>query len=108
MAKTKKQNKQEQDAQTTEIVSAEADDTVATTTAPADIAEAEGPKTPKIVIDGVEYDASDLSDPAKGAVASLQFAEAKLMALQNELAVCQTARFAYIKGLKSELEDKAS
>jgi len=64
----------------------------------------EATKTPKIVIDGVEYDASKLSDPAKGAIASLQFAEARLMALQNELAICQTARFACMKGLKAELE----
>jgi hypothetical protein len=66
------------------------------------------PRTPKIVIDGVEYDATNLSDAAKGAIASLQFAEAKIMALQNELAVCQTARFAYVKGLKTELEGKTA
>ena len=64
-------------------------------------------KTPKIVIDGIEYDATNLSDPAKGAIASLQFAEVKIMALQNELAICQTAHFAYVKGLKAELESKA-
>ena len=68
----------------------------------------EAPRTPKIVIDGVEYDASNLSDAAKGAIASLQFAEAKLMALQNELAICQTSHFAYVKGLKAELEGAAS
>ena len=68
---------------------------------------ANAPRTPRIVIDGVEYDATNLSDPAKGAIASLQFAEAKLMAMQNELAICQTAHFAYVKGLKAELEGKA-
>ena len=60
------------------------------------------------LIDGVEYEATNLSDAAKGAIASLQFAEAKIMALQNELAVCQTARFAYVKGLKTELEGKTT
>jgi len=58
---------------------------------------------PVIAIDGVEYDASNLSGPAEGALASLRFTEARLMALQSELAVCQTARFAYIKSLREEL-----
>jgi hypothetical protein len=66
----------------------------------------EGQKLPKIFIEGVGYAAGNLSDAAKGAIASLQFADAKIMALQNELAICQTARFAYIKGLRSELESR--
>jgi formylmethanofuran:tetrahydromethanopterin formyltransferase len=100
MAKAKKPDA---GSQTTEIISDAIGDVVADSAAPPD-----APKTPKIVIDGVEYDATHLSDPAKGAVASLQFAEAKIMALQNELAICQTAHFAYVKGLKAELEGKAS
>lgn len=87
----------------TEIVSDPIADVVSV-----DAPQPEAPKTPKIVIDGVEYDATNLSAPAKGAIASLQFAEAKLMALQNELAICQTAHFAYVKGLKAELEGAAS
>jgi len=71
------------------------------------IASADAPKTPKIVIDGIEYYAANLSAVAKGAIASLQFAEARLMALQSELAICQTAQFAYAKGLKAELEGKS-
>ena len=102
MTKRKTRPKPTQDNENTEIVSDSAEDVITTSTAQAEV-----PKTPKIVIDGVEYDASTLSDPAKGAIASLQFAEAKLMALQNELAVCQTARFAYIKSLKAELEGTA-
>lgn len=62
---------------------------------------------PRIVIDGVEYDASSLSAPAKGAITSLQFAEARLLALKHELAVCQTARIAYLKALKAEIAGKA-
>jgi len=100
MAKAKKP---EDDSQITEIVSDAIGDVVVESAAPSDAS-----KTPKIVIDGVEYDATNLSDPAKGAIASLQFAEAKLMAMQNELAICQTAHFAYVKGLKAELEGKAS
>ena len=100
MAKPKKP---EQSPEMTEIVSEAAADVV-TGASP----QADAPRTPKIVIDGVEYDATNLSDAAKGAIASLQFAEAKIMALQNELAVCQTARFAYVKGLKTELEGKTT
>lgn len=95
--------KSEQDVEMTEIVTEDKSDVVAEISPQAD-----APKTPKIVIDGVEYEAANLSDAAKGAIASLQFAEAKIMALQNELAVCQTARFAYVKGLKAELEGAAS
>jgi hypothetical protein len=90
-------------AEMTEIVTEQSGDVVA-----AGALQTEAPRTPKIVIDGVEYDATNLSNPAKGAIASLQFAEAKLMALQNELAICQTAHFAYVKGLKAELEGAAS
>ena len=61
------------------------------------------PEGRKIMIDDVEYDGDNMSDAAKGALASLQFVEAKLMSLQNELAVCQTANFAYLKALKAEL-----
>lgn len=61
------------------------------------------PERRKIMIDEVEYDGENLSDAAKGALASLQFVEAKLMSLQNELAVCQTANFAYLKALKAAL-----
>ena len=103
MARRKKAAKPAQDNEITEIVSDAIGDVVADSAAPPD-----APKSPKIVIDGVEYDATHLSDAAKGAVASLQFAEAKIMALQNELAVCQTAHFAYVKGLKAELKDKES
>ena len=91
------------DNQITEIVS----DAISAMVS-AETAQADAPKIPKIVLDGVEYDATNLSAPAKGAIASLQFAEAKLMAMQNELAICQTAHFAYVKALKAELEGKAS
>jgi Family of unknown function (DUF6447) len=95
-----KATKPAQSAETSDIVS----DALVQTVVPAGA----GEKSPKIVIDDIEYDATNLSPPAKGAIASLQFAEAKLMMLQNELAICQTAHFAYTKGLKAELEGKVS
>ena len=99
MAKSKKSK---ENAKVAEVVTEDTSEVIADVSPQADAS-----KTPKIVIDGVEYNAENVSDAAKGAIASLQFAEAKVMALQNELAVCQTARFAYVKGLKSELEGKA-
>jgi len=99
MAKSKKSK---ENAKVAEVVTEDTSEVIADVSPQADAS-----KTPKIVIDGVEYNAGNVSDAAKGAIASLQFAEAKVMALQNELAVCQTARFAYVKGLKSELEGKA-
>ena len=108
MAKRKKSAKSAQETEITEIASDVIGDVVDPTATPMINAAEAPPRTPKIVVDGVEYGATDLSDPAKGAVASLQFAEAKIMALQNELAICQTAHFAYVKGLKADLECKAS
>mgnify|MGYP001203213064 FL=1 len=58
----------------------------------------------KIKIDDVEYDTDDLSDNAKAQVASLQFNEAHMHRLRNELAIADTARMAYSSALKKELE----
>tara|TARA_Y200000002_G_C22568651_1_gene615662 strand:- start:256 stop:453 length:198 start_codon:yes stop_codon:yes gene_type:complete len=60
----------------------------------------------KIKIDDVEYDTDDLSDNAKAQVASLQFNEAHMLRLRNELAIADTARVAYTNALKNELETK--
>ena len=60
----------------------------------------------KIKIDDVEYDTDDLSDNAKAQVASLQFNEAHMLRLRNELAIADTARLAYTNALKNELETK--
>ena len=60
----------------------------------------------KIKIDDVEYDTDDLSDNAKAQVASLQFNEAHMLRLRNELAIADTARVAYTNALKKELETK--
>ena len=58
----------------------------------------------KIEMDGEEYDLNDLSDSAKAQVLNLQFVEAQLIQLQNELAVSDTARIGYARALKSELK----
>ena len=58
----------------------------------------------KIKIDDVEYDTDDMSDNAKAQVASLQFNEAHMNRLRNELAIAATAKIAYVNALKKELE----
>lgn len=62
---------------------------------------------PKITVDGIEYNTEDLSDNGKAQLASLQFLEVQMTKLQNELAVFQTAKSAYINALKAELEKSA-
>lgn len=59
---------------------------------------------PKLTVDGVEYNTEDLSDNGKAQLASLQFLEGQLVKLQNEIAVYQTAKNAYMQALKVELE----
>ena len=57
---------------------------------------------PTMTIDGIEYNTDDFSDEAKRQLAMIQFVDRKLIELQSEIAVCQTARNAYGKAL-SEL-----
>ncbi len=57
----------------------------------------------KMQIDGKEYDTDTLSDQAKATILSLQFVDAKMQQLRNELAVADTARAAYARALQSEL-----
>jgi hypothetical protein len=59
---------------------------------------------PKITVDGIEYNTEDLSDNGKAQLASLQFLEVQMNKLQNEIAVFQTAKAAYLAALKAELE----
>jgi hypothetical protein len=58
---------------------------------------------PKIKIGDLEYNTEDLSDNGKAQLASLQFLEVQMQKLQNEIAVFQTARAAYVAALKAEL-----
>jgi len=59
---------------------------------------------PKITVDGIEYNTEDLSENGKAQLASLQFLEVQMSKLQNEIAVFQTAKNAYISALKAELQ----
>ncbi|GIS10296.1 MAG: hypothetical protein CM15mP114_10780 [Alphaproteobacteria bacterium] len=54
----------------------------------------------KINLDGVEYNADDLSENGKAQAASLQFLN-QMNKLQSEISVYQTARNSYVAALKS-------
>lgn len=58
----------------------------------------------KITVDGTEYETDGLSDNGKAQLASLQFLEVQMQKLKSEIAVYQTARKAYGKALKAEVE----
>ena len=57
----------------------------------------------KITIDNVDYNLDELSDNAKAQIRNVQFVDAQLQQLNNELAVSDTARIGYTNALKTEL-----
>ena len=57
-----------------------------------------------IKIDDVEYKLDTLSEEAKAQIASIQFVDAQLQQLNNELAVADTARIGYTNALQVELK----
>jgi hypothetical protein len=61
-------------------------------------------KAALLTLEGKSYTISDLSQVARDQLVSLQFAEARLQELHNEMAVSQTAHVAYARALKAELE----
>jgi hypothetical protein len=62
----------------------------------------------KFTIDGLDYQAESLSEKGQAQLRSLQFTEAQLQKLRNEVAVFETARGAYIAALKAEIARAAA
>ena len=56
-----------------------------------------------LTIDGTEYDTEQLSEAAKSQVTNIQLVDQKIVQLQQELAIVQTARNAYVQALQAEL-----
>ncbi len=56
-----------------------------------------------VTIDGKEYSLDDLSDNAKGQLTALRMCDQKVQNLQREIAIIQTARATYAKGLAASL-----
>ncbi|EAQ05364.1 MULTISPECIES: DUF6447 family protein [Yoonia] len=60
-------------------------------------------KDAKITIDEQEYAVADLTEAARANIANIQFVDAQIQQLNNEWAVCDTARMAYEAAFKREL-----
>jgi hypothetical protein len=58
---------------------------------------------PKVTIDGKEYLISDLSDEAKAELGSMNVVDQKILNLQQEIGIMQTARNAYANALAAAL-----
>lgn len=57
-----------------------------------------------VTIDGKQYDRDALSKGARDQITNVEMVDRKIAALQQELAIMQTARNAYTRGLKAELD----
>ena len=62
---------------------------------------------PRIKLDDIEYNSEDLSDGAKAQLLSLQFVDAQIRRLKNEVSISETARQAYIAAVKREIEQSS-
>lgn len=58
----------------------------------------------KITIDGTEYDLANISEFGREQINNLQFVTEKIMQLNNEIQVAQTAKIGYSLALKRELD----
>ena len=56
-----------------------------------------------VTIDEVEYNIDDLSDEAKTQLLNLKFVDDKILQLNNEWAISDTARIGYTQALQQEL-----
>lgn len=56
-----------------------------------------------VTIDEVEYNIDDLSDEAKAQLLNLKFVDDKILQLNNEWAISDTARIGYTQALQKEL-----
>ena len=59
---------------------------------------------PKITIDEKEYDTEEMSKEALAQLQAIQFVEGELARAQMKGAALQTAKNAYIRALKAQLE----
>lgn len=57
----------------------------------------------EVTVDGISYPYSALNAEARMQITNLQFVDAEIARLNNQLAVCHTARSAYNKALNDLL-----
>ena len=60
-------------------------------------------KDAKITIDEQEYAVADLTEAARANIANIQFVDAQIQQLNNDWAVCDTARMAYTGAFSREI-----
>ncbi len=60
--------------------------------------------TPSITVNGKEYALADLSEAAREQVGNIQVVDAELARLQQQMAIAQTARNAYVAALIAAIE----
>ena len=65
----------------------------------------ESPMSDTIKIDDKTYNVADLSDDAKTQINNLQMVDQQIRRLQQEAAVAQTARMAYVASLQTLLPE---
>lgn len=65
-------------------------------------------KTPSITINGKDHALADLSEAARVQVGNIQAVDAEITRLQQQLAIAQTARNAYVAALVAAVEPPAS
>ena len=59
-------------------------------------------KRQKVNVDGTEYFLDELSDNAKVQLVNIQFVDSQIQQLENEFAVCDTAKIGYTRALKTQ------
>ena len=59
-----------------------------------------------ITIDEVQYELEELSDEAKAQLESLQAVEVRIAKANEEIAILQTAKYAYAAALKEVLPER--
>lgn len=61
----------------------------------------------KVTINGKEYDTDELSKEAKDNLTNVQLCEQRVLELQRDIAITQTARNSFAQALKSHLPKDA-
>lgn len=59
---------------------------------------------PILTLNGKDYDVNQLSDVARAQVTNIQVVDAEISRLQQQLAIAQTARNAYVAALMAAVE----
>lgn len=59
---------------------------------------------PTLTLNGKDYDVNQLSEAARAQVVNIQVVDSEINRLQQQLAICQTARNAYVSALMTAIK----